>query len=101
MVFSAQIPRRVVTVMDTQSSYQYEINAPNDKPLTRPYTFKTTMAGTTTDLQCGTTKHTYKLAGYGGAIPNSLRHENVRRHAEGRVPHPPVRPQGSAEQVVE
>lgn len=85
-----QLPHRVATVLDTKSAYQYEINAANDQPLQRPYTYKTTMAGTTLDLQTGTTKHTYNLAGYGGSIPHSLRHEVLRQHAEGAVPHPPV-----------
>jgi hypothetical protein len=84
----------VVTVLDTQSSYQYEINAPQDRPLRRHYTFKTTMAGTTMDLQSGTTKHTYHLPGFGGSIPHSLRHNTLRMHAEGREPRPAVRVRG-------
>jgi hypothetical protein len=81
-------PRRVVTTMD-KSAYQYEINAPGGKPLSRPYTYKATMASTTLDLQTGTTKHTYNPPGYGGTIPESLRHAVHRLHAEKRLPHRP------------
>ena len=85
-----KVPKRVVTVADVKSAYQYEINAPEDKPLKRPYTFKNGMAGTTMDLVAGTPKFTYNTAGYGGNIPASLRHEDTKRHAENRIPHSPV-----------
>ncbi|KAJ1447106.1 hypothetical protein M885DRAFT_543999 [Pelagophyceae sp. CCMP2097] len=86
----SQQATETVRAPTTKSSYQMDLGMEGEFPSARPYTAKTSMAGTTMDLCAGTTKMTYQIPGYSGYIPNSDRNAEAVSQADGSAARQPV-----------
>jgi len=78
-----QIPRKVLRAAPIMSSYQADLGKYGQDPATRQYMSKTGMASTTGDLNCGTTKDTYRVPGYAGFIPKAKNNADAATHGDG------------------
>jgi len=78
--------KHVIPRQTPNSSHQIDFGCYLEKPIMRPYMNRNGMAGTTSDLNDGTTKATYHIPRYGGFIPQSSYNPTAASQGDGKEP---------------